>query len=149
MNPPNPQLTLRGIHRQTPQRALLLQILEAAQGPLSAADILRIGRGEMPDLGLATIYRTLKILGQEEAVRVVNLPDGLPRFERVGLGQHHFQCRVCQRIWTLQNDPLRPLKSAQWSGEWLIEDHSSTFYGCCVGCKAKSPQPIKAAAIGR
>ncbi len=65
---------LQSARRQTPNRQEILEILERAKGPLAAAEIHRLARRKRPHMGLATIYRTLKMMQDENRVRFVNLP---------------------------------------------------------------------------
>jgi len=129
------KLAFKGVKRQTPQRDLILAILRGAGGPLSAAQICQMAREKMPNLGLATLYRALKNLQESGLVRLVSLPDGLPRYEKSGLGQHHFQSRGCQQIWTIKHSSLGPLNEFRLEGGFVVEEHNSTFYGSCPQCK--------------
>ncbi len=129
------KLELVGIQRQTPQRDQILEIIEAAQGPLSAREILQFARRKRPDLGLSTIYRTLDLLQKARQVRLVSLPDGRARYEKLGLGRHHFYCRICHKIFTLANQAIR-FSGLKPEAGFLIEDYESTFYGSCPSCQS-------------
>jgi Fe2+ or Zn2+ uptake regulation protein len=98
MNSPNSKLVPQSTHRQTAQRDQVLEVLKNAGGPLTAPEIYSLVRKYMPEIALATFYRALKLMQDDERVRYICLPDGVSRYEIVGLGQHHFQCRVCHRI---------------------------------------------------
>ncbi len=120
--------------RQTVQRHQILSIIEDASGPLTAAQIYELTRHDMPDVGLSTVYRTLKMLQEVELVCPVTLPDGVARYEKSGRGPHHFQCRICGKIWTLQNGAVSSLSGLRLIGGFLVEDHESTFHGQCPSC---------------
>ena len=49
--------------------------------------------GHLPGLGVATVYRTVKALGEKGEVSVAELPGEEPRYKSSGLGNHHFRCR--------------------------------------------------------
>ena len=129
------KLALESTEKKTRQRREVLRVLQKAYGPLSSFEIHDLARQNLPNIGLTTIYRTLRIMQREGNVRSVVLPDGVMRFEATRLGQHHFQCRVCQQIWTLHSKPIEALSQLKLSGGFVIEDHNTTFYGCCPTCK--------------
>jgi Fur family ferric uptake transcriptional regulator len=130
------QFGLSGVRRQTAQRHQITRIMEEAKGPLSAEEIYCIALAKRPDIGRATVYRTLKIMQDENKVRFVCLPDGVARYEKAGPNQHHFQCRLCREVWTIKSEWLGPLRSVTLESGFTIEDYSSTFYGYCPRCQA-------------
>lgn len=127
--------------RQTVQRHQIYQILEKASGPLTAAQIGELARHDVPDVGMSTVYRTLKMLQDADLVSLVTLPDGIARYEKSGRGPHHFHCRVCGQIWTLRSGIVSSLRGAHLSGGFLIEDHESTFHGQCPNCTPSDSNP--------
>ncbi len=69
---------------------------------LSPAEILEASRKTVKQLGLATVYRTLKMLEDNGEILAVNIPGQAPRFERSGKGHHHhFTCKHCGQVFHL------------------------------------------------
>ena len=134
---PQPRALTFG-QRQTVQREQISQTLEQARGPLTAVQIFEITRREVPDVGISTVYRALKVLQTANLVRLVTLPDGVARYEKVGRGPHHFHCRTCGQIWTIQRGAVTSAQGQRVDGEFLIEDHESTFHGKCANCNSSS-----------
>ena len=68
--------------RMTAQRIRLARYLESKDDAFSAEDI----NEELPEIGRATIYRTLKMLVDSGALCKTQLPGGSPRYTRDGFG---------------------------------------------------------------
>jgi len=84
-------------------------------------------------LGIATVYRTLKLLVAEGAVEVITLPGESPRYEMAAsLHHHHFQCNACRRVFDVPGCPgdFHLLAPRGFS----VERHDVTLYGRCPGC---------------
>ena len=75
------------MERASRQRDAIRQALEAAGRPLLPAEILAAAQGEVPALGMATVYRNLKQLAEAGEIQTVALPGEAPRFEVAG--HHH------------------------------------------------------------
>lgn len=66
----------------TPQReATLLVLLENEKDHLSAEEIFFFVRKKSPEIGLATVYRTLEILTDLKIVDKVSFNDGVSRYD--------------------------------------------------------------------
>ena len=121
--------------RQTRQRDAILRVIKEAAGPLSVPEIHERSGRFLPGIGIATIYRTLKLLQEAEQVHSVILPSGESRFEAAGIGHHeHFQCRGCQQVFDLHFCALHLPRGAELPGGYVVEDHEITFYGLCPDC---------------
>lgn len=121
--------------RQTRQRDAILEVIRTSPGPLTIAEIHERALDLAPGLGIATVYRTLKLLQESDLVRTVILPGGDPRYESVGLGHHHhFQCRMCKGVYDLGVCPVDIPGNRPYAGGFLVEDHEVILYGICPGC---------------
>lgn len=121
--------------RRTRQRNTILKEILSAEGPLSVAEIHERAGREIPALGIATVYRTIRALREQGEVAVVELPGEEPRYESVGLGHHHhFRCLSCEQTFDLDVCPVGIPRGTTLPGGYTIEDHSLTFYGRCAGC---------------
>lgn len=122
--------------RQTRQRDVIARLIENSDGPLSVPEIHDRARASLPGIGIATVYRTLKLLHQLRQVLPVILPSGETRYERTGLGHHeHFQCRGCSQVFDLDVCPVHIPRGTRLSGGFLVEDHVMTIYGLCPACQ--------------
>ncbi len=121
--------------RQSRQRDTILQAIGEADGPLLAQTIHEQAKRRVPNLGIATVYRTIKLLLEHQRIQPVVLSDGQTRYELVGLGHHHhFRCRVCERVYDLPGCMLSISDGAQLPGGFQVEAHEVTLIGVCPGC---------------
>ena len=66
----------------THQRLLILSVLEQNSGShMAAEDIYELVTEKHPEIGLATVYRTLQLLWDMQLVDRINLDDGCVRYE--------------------------------------------------------------------
>ena len=75
--------------RKTEQRENIINVIEESPGPISVNGILEALKKKDLNIGIATIYRTIKLLLESEQIRQVTLPDGKARYERSELTHHH------------------------------------------------------------
>jgi Fur family transcriptional regulator, ferric uptake regulator len=120
--------------RQTLQRDAILEVITSAAGPLTVPEILERSQERVPGLGIATVYRTVKLLLDTSRVQTVILPSGETRYESSGLGHHHhFHCRSCDEVFDLATCPVQ-VPRGTYEGGYRVEDHELTLYGTCPGC---------------
>ena len=121
------------IERATRQRAAIDAAIRAAKRPLSPAEVLEYARASVNRLGLATVYRTLKLLVEDGSIQIINLPGESPRYEPAkSAHHHHFQCNTCRRVYDIAGCPgsLRDLAPRGFR----VERHDVTLYGRCSNC---------------
>jgi len=88
--------------RQTAQRRAILKVIREARGPLTVEHIHKQAKRSTRNLGIATVYRTVKLLLQSKHIKPIALPDGETRYEPADLGHHcYFYCRQCKRVYDL------------------------------------------------
>lgn len=122
--------------RQTRQREAIARVIADAAGPLTAREIHARAQAETAALGIATVYRALKLLLQAREIKCVVLPSGEPRYESSSRGHHdHFLCRACEQVFDL-GCPLRLPRGTALPGGFVVEDHEMTLFGLCPGCTA-------------
>lgn len=123
--------------RHTRQREVIAAVLGGAEGPLSVPELLRRAQAELPGLGAATVYRTLRLLQDGGEVHPVAL-DGEMLYEASGRGHHHhFACRVCERVYTIHACPVALPRGTVYPGGFVVEDHEVTLYGVCPVCSTQ------------
>lgn len=121
--------------RHTRQREMILQVFEEAQGPLTVQEVHAQAQHELTGLGIATVYRTLKLLREQHQIDEITLPNGETRYERVGLSHHHhFQCVECQRVFDVEICPISIPQGTTLPGDYLVEGHEVTLCGRCPDC---------------
>ncbi len=124
--------------RQTVQRIAILESFSKATGPLTPQEVLNHTQKTQPRLGLATVYRTLKLLEEENQIVAVHIPGRNTRYElKRSDHHHHFCCQVCETIYYLEvNCPVTNLTNTSLPGGFAVTNHALTFYGLCPTCQA-------------
>lgn len=119
--------------RNTRQRAIIREVLEKADRPLGAQEVLTEAQEQMEGLGIATVYRTIKGLMEEGWLVPVELPGEPPRYELAGKDHHHhFHCKDCGKMYELEGC-VENLKKLIPKG-FRITGHEVLLYGACAQC---------------
>lgn len=130
-------------YKLTPQRQTILQAFtEHPEQHLSAEDVYGIVRQKSPDIGLATVYRTLELLSDLEVLQKMDFGDGRSRYEinesNTPHHHHHLICLSCNKVKEFEDDLLETLETAiARKSNFLIMDHQLKFYGYCQECQNK------------
>lgn len=131
----------------TNQRLLVLQVLEEnADRHMAAEDIYELVREDYPDIGLATVYRTVQLLLEMQLVDKINLDDGCVRYEighlfdgEVKHHHHHLICKTCGKVTPFEDDLLEELeKHIEETNGFHVLDHELKFYGQCKECRLQN-----------
>ncbi|HHT49362.1 MAG TPA: transcriptional repressor [Firmicutes bacterium] len=124
-------------YRLTPQREAVIKILlENPNQHLAAEDIYAMVRKTHPEIGMATVYRTLELLSNEKIINQLNFEEGYSRYELESQAHHHhLVCLKCGKI-TEFNDNLLEKVEEEIAKEhtFAIVGHLLKFYGYCANC---------------
>jgi len=122
--------------KQTRQRLAVLEVIAGAQARMSPAKVHEQARQLCPDLGLATVYRTLEILDRLGAIRRVHMTDNCEGFAPAGLGKgHHVVCVKCGRVAEFTGcnvSKLVPMATRQTG--FHVQEHFLELMGTCDDC---------------
>ena len=120
--------------RTTRQREVIAQVIEEAEGPLGVPEIHGRAQQTLPRLGIATVYRTLKLLTEQRQIHAIAV-DGESLYERTGQGHHHhFWCERCGRVFTLHVCPVDLPSGTVFAEGFVVRSHEVTLYGLCPAC---------------
>jgi len=132
--------------RITPQReALLWTLVKEKDNHFTPYQLFEKAKETCPELGLATVYRSLAIFAKLGLVREIQLKKGLTHYEFIGpkgKRQHyHLICKKCGRVEELDGLPSRRfLDEVDRRIGFLITDYSCQFYGYCSKCRPQGNQ---------
>ena len=132
----------------TNQRLLVLEVLaDHRDRHMTAEDIYELVKEDYPEIGLATIYRTVQLLLEMQLVDRINLDDGCVRYE---MGQdtdgdmcgkhhhHHLICNTCGKVLPFKDDLLEELeRHIEEETGFHVVNHELKFYGQCQECREK------------
>jgi len=136
------QLQSKG-YKLTPQREATVRVLlENEEDHLSAEDVFMLVKQKAPEIGLATVYRTLELLSELHVVEKINFGDGVARYDlRTDTSKHHHHhliCVQCGSMDEIREDWLGPLEERlDKEFDFAVLDHRLDFYGICHRCKDK------------
>lgn len=127
----NARLGTIGFRSTAPRRAVL-QAIEDAGGPFTAEDLLE----RVPQVGRATVFRTIKLLQELQLLCRVPLEDGSVRYElSEGGHHHHLVCRSCGRFTEFTDLELDArIQEQARAHHFQLEGHSVELYGLCPAC---------------
>jgi len=134
-----------GEYKMTPRRAHILRALIENQGRhLSAEEVYQLVKEKEPELGLATVYRTLELFSDRGIIHGMDFGDGRKRYE-MGLGtglshhHHHLICTQCGRIIEVGEDLLEDLEMRVYREYgFAVADHQLKMFGLCGDCDRAS-----------
>lgn len=136
-------------YKLTPQREATVRVLiENEEAHLSAEDVYLLVKEKAPEIGLATVYRTLELLSDLSVIHKLNFGDGVTRYEFRAEGaehhHHHLICLNCGEVDEIMEDLLTPIESrVEEEYQFQIVDHRLTFHGVCRRCKEVVTDPKK------
>jgi Fur family transcriptional regulator, ferric uptake regulator len=126
--------------RRTKQRDAIRSAIERAGVPVSPKEILSHATSRASGLGLATVYRTIKLMVEAGEVLVVEIPGESPRYELAGKGHHHhFVCKTCKKVYELDGCCGHFAELAPRG--FVLEDHELTLFGICLTCVKQAEKP--------
>jgi Fur family ferric uptake transcriptional regulator len=127
-------------YKLTPQREATVRVLlENEQDHLSAEDVYLLVKEKAPEIGLATVYRTLELLSDLRIIHKMNFGDGVARYDlrddNSDHHHHHLVCMNCGTVDEIFEDLLSgAVERVQNGYHFAILDQRLTFYGICHRC---------------
>lgn len=127
-------------YKLTPQRrAILNEIINNEGNHLTAEELYDLVKVGCPEIGLATVYRTVQLLEEMGVVCKLDLDDGRSRYELCHQDDshqhHHLICNGCGKVIEVQGDLLDEIEEViEKKYKFTIENHTLKFYGLCSEC---------------
>lgn len=128
-------------YKLTTQRRVIYDIFIENQGShLSPEEVYEMVKDKYPEIGLATVYRTLQLLEELDVIYRLNFNDGCNRYELNSNSNdhqhHHLICVECGKVLEVEIDLLDNLEDKiEKEGEFKIVDHNVKFFGYCKECQ--------------
>jgi Fur family ferric uptake transcriptional regulator len=127
-------------YKITPQRQVIIKaLLDNCDQHLSADEVHAIVKEQHPEIGLATVYRTLEICASLKILHQIEFGDGCTRYEFAkgdAHRHHHLICITCGKVTEFDDDLLETLEA--WVSKkagFKIADHQLKLYGYCEDCQ--------------
>ena len=129
----------RNGYRVTPQRVMILAVMNKHGGHISAEEVYQQIHAVHPYVNRATVYRTLEMLSREGVVTVTDLGKGPVHYEmHTGEPHHHLVCQQCGQIEEFDHALLEPLqKSLERKYKFQPRLEHMAIFGRCSKCQLK------------
>ncbi|HEX3427734.1 MAG TPA: Fur family transcriptional regulator [Candidatus Limnocylindrales bacterium] len=129
--------------RWTPQRRLILQVLDETDGHVTGSELVDRCRSIDPGTTPSTVYRTLRALEDVGLVRHAHGLDGREEFHvRPGNEHGHLHCGDCGSSWEIGPDEAAATIEAFRRARGFDVDLSHlTVVGRCRSCVAGAAKP--------
>ena len=131
-------------YKMTTQRQVILRaFVESTIRHMSAEEVFELVKKTSPDIGLATIYRTLDLFTEMDLLKKLDFDDGCSRYELNDRENeehfhHHLICLGCNKVRECKDDLLETLEAnLQKQYHFRTVDHQLKVYGYCEECDAK------------
>ena len=137
------RLKEKGCKLTLQRRSVLDVLIKHCNEHLSTEEIYDKVKENYPEIGLATVYRTVQLFEEMGIVDRLNFDDGCSRFELSSEDtvhhHHHLICESCNRVFEVENDLLDEIeKEIERKYKFKIHDHNVMFYGVCKDCEKKN-----------
>ena len=114
-------------------------ILENQDKHLTTEEIYSQVKKKHPEIGLATVYRTMQLFEEMGIIDRINFDDGFSRFELNVNGEnhhhHHLICEKCSKVFEVADDLLTEIENEiEQKYKFKVKNHNVLFYGYCEEC---------------
>lgn len=136
------RLRARGL-RWTPQRRLLVDVLDRVDGHVTGAELVEACRELDPGTTPSTVYRTLDVLEELGVVSHSHGHDGREEYHvRPAVAHGHLVCDLCGDSWELTPDEADPVvASLRTRRQFEVDLGHLTIVGRCAACAALPGDP--------
>lgn len=128
-------------YKLTPQRRYIIDaVMENSEQHLSIDEIYTEVKKVCPEIGIATVYRTVQMLEQIGVLTKHHFDDGCSRYELADESKrhnhHHLVCVKCGKVIEIQDNYFGELEQhIEKDKNFTITNHTVTFYGNCKDCE--------------
>lgn len=122
------------------RREQILDIFLKTEKHPTINDLYDLVRKKTPKIGLATVYRTMRVICDAGLAREVDFGDGIGRFEHEYRHQHHdhLVCTKCGRVIEVLSLEIEKLQeSLAKKHNFTLINHKMKIFGICKTCKRK------------
>lgn len=120
------------------QKDYILKVLYFSEEHLTAEEISnKIKQNFNVSIGIATVYRAMKFFHDMKLVNLLDIGDGVIRYELNRLEHHdHLICTSCGKIIEFTDNfiELTQIKIAE-KNNFILKEHIMTIYGTCEDCQ--------------
>ncbi len=122
----------------TQQREVVLETFLKIEKHLSTEDLYKLIKRRSPDIGQATVFRTLKLLTAAGIAKEIYLGDKRVRFEHKHGHQHHdhLVCTKCSKLIEAVDSKIEKLQTELCRRfQFTPTSHRLQIFGICKQCR--------------
>ncbi|HOV15461.1 MAG TPA: transcriptional repressor [Spirochaetota bacterium] len=126
--------------KHSKQREMILEIFLNNQEHLTTQELFEIVKKVNKDIGVATVYRAMKIFCDAGLAEEVDVGDGNKRYEHKFNHKHHDHliCNKCGKIIEFYNPQIEKIQLEICNElNFQSKNHRLQIYGVCSDCKTK------------
>ncbi|MBI5453340.1 MAG: transcriptional repressor [Deltaproteobacteria bacterium] len=123
--------------KSTAQRDYIADVFFKTNTHISLEELLKKVKRKTPNIGYATVYRTMKLLTECGLAISRQFGDGQTRYENLPENGHHDHiiCIRCSKIAEFQNQKIEQLQAeAAKKLGFTVVNHKLELYGYCSDC---------------
>ena len=132
-------------HKKTVQRDVILEVFLKTEKHITPQELHHIIIQDHPDIGLSTVYRTLKILAECNLAEEIHRKDGSSVFERKHERPHHDHliCNKCGKYIEFINQTIEEIqKQVAREHGFKMKGHKLEIYGICKECQQEEKREM-------
>ncbi len=139
----NDYLSRHGL-KQTRQREAILDSFLDSTGHITSEQLYEIVREKHPDVGAATVYRTLRLLCESGLANAHQFGDGVTLYEVEGRHHDHLICNDCGAITEFRSEIIeREQEQIAEQRGFRLSRHQHFLFGDCIrpDCENRKRRP--------
>ena len=122
----------------TPQRQVVLQVVRASGGHLTAAQVFDAARRLLPSISHATVYNSLRYLKGAGLIHEITFGNAASRSDAATARHDHAICTGCGRLMDFDLPETAGLmRAAARRSKFKPQSVHLTLYGLCPDCGAR------------
>ena len=128
--------------KHTKQRDLILDAFLETRGHVTSEELYQQVRGQNPNIGYTTVYRTMKLLAEAGLAQERRFDDGVTRYEIEQEHHDHLVCVKCGKIIEFECAMIEQTQeeiAARY--EFRVLRHRHELYGHCSDCREDGSEP--------
>jgi len=121
--------------KTTKQRQIILEVFLEMDRHVTLDELLLAAQKVYPNLGMATIYRTMRLFVEASIAHERKFDGGITRYEPANEGEHHDHliCTLCGHIFEFEDEIIEERQESIATLYGLsITDHKLEIYGTCI-----------------
>jgi len=119
-------------------RNIILRTLINSQEHLTSEELYNLVKEEIPNIGMATVYRALRLFCDCGIANELNFQKSKSRYEPLLDIKHHDHliCKYCSKVIEVCDEEIERLQEVLTEKyDFIMESHKLEIYGLCKECQ--------------